>query len=242
MTPMHKSKDYSTKKSQLSVDTTINSNKKISFEPLRIIAFILICFWLADTYVKVVVDDAPARVLWWSSAGLLLTVAGLYLKNTLILTGIACVLLLPESIWTLSFFSNLILKKDALLFTEYAFKPDYSPLKFIVTFYHLLAIPSLILGLYCIKKIHSRGWILAYVFSLVISYLAYIFPDQYSNVNCTQTETAGRCWLYFRYLYPLNDVIRIFLAATILTLFVYLPVNLVLTMIAKKSGWSTNSN
>jgi len=194
-------------------------------------------YWLADTYYKIFILSEPSKLFWYSSVGLFFVSVGLFRRSSLLLTAMFCMLVINESIWTLSFFSNLLLKNDIFYVASYAFNPQYPKLGLFITMYHLALVPSAIIGLITIKKIHKFGWFLAFVVALTFAYLAYFFPDSKENINCIQRVTKGSCELYFSFLYNYDKPLRIFLAAILLMILVYIPINILLLKLAKKLKW-----
>lgn len=205
-------------------------------EPLFYLALILSGFWVADAYLKIFILHAPQRMLWYSSAGLFFVTIGLFKKNSFILTAMFCALAINESLWMISFFSTLFFGKNIGDVAAYAFKPNYPTRQFIITLHHLFLVPSSIIGLISIRKVHAYGWVGSFMFAIGLAFLTYFFPDpKGENINCMIKETIGSCRLYFSYLYSsFKDVDRIWLIfPTILslTLFVYLPINWILIKI-----------
>lgn len=201
-------------------------------DPLFYIALILACFWIADTWEKIFILHSPARILWWSSMGLGLTVIGLVTRNIFLITSMFCMLFVTESLWTLSFLSNLFFRNDNFLFAQYAFGEKFPAWAFLITLFHLLIIPSLIFALIKLKRVSSYGWAGAYVFGLLVAYLAYFFPDQREDINCVRGEIAG-CKLYLQHLYFLPVGYRIFFAASFQLILFYIPLNMLLIILQR---------
>lgn len=206
-------------------------------DPLFYVGLVTLGFWLADSYLKISILEAPSRMLWYSAAGLLVTAVGLFLRSSLLLTAMFCALVINESVWTISFFSNLIFHKDFTHVAEYAFRPNYPWYKFAITIYHLTLVPAIVIGLATVKRVHKFGFLAAYVFALILGLLSYLFPDAKENVNCIQRETIGSCRLYFANFYQFGNFGGAVLAISSLAVFVYLPINLLLLFVAKKLGW-----
>lgn len=204
-------------------------------DPLFYIGLITLSYWIADTYLKIFILHAPNRMLWYSSAGLLITTIGLFKRSSFLLTAMFCALVINESIWTISFFSNLFFHKDITNVASYAFKQDYPIYKFIITTYHLTLVPAATIGLVTVRKIHRFGWLGSFCFVTFLALLAFLFPDPFGeNVNCVARETVGSCRLYFSYLYPLGQFWGMIAAFGSLTLVIYLPLNYLLLYISKK--------
>ena len=69
----------------------------------------------------------PANFLWFSDIAFLVLVPGLWLESAFIVSLAACMVLVPEALWSLSFFSRLLGLPRVTGFTDYMFDPQ-SPL------------------------------------------------------------------------------------------------------------------
>src|SRR6266571_4734837 len=108
-------------------------------------------FWVADAYSKIVFLHAPYQVLWYSSMGLLCTSIGLLTKNKFLLVTMFCALFPIELAWDISFLSHIVLQRE-LGITSYAFTQNYSRGEFIMTMYHIILVPAILMGVSQVKN------------------------------------------------------------------------------------------
>lgn len=200
-------------------------------DPLFYVALVDFVFWLADTYLKLFVLDAPRRMLWYSSMGLLFSAIAIFLRNKTLITAMFCALLVNEGLWSVSFLSQLFFGVNIGKVATYAFTKEFPKLNFYITIYHLLIIPSLLFALIKLKTVSKWGWLVAGAFCLTVSLLAFAFPDQHDNVNCVQRETVGICRIFFSPFYDWDPFWRIFFVTNLYTLVIFLPINLTLLVI-----------
>src|SRR5438093_362036 len=122
-------------------------------------------FWVLDFINIVFLIKRPIYLLWYSSAGLLLTSVALMWQNSKFIVSMFCALFVMESIWATDFLANIFFKKNLLGITDYLFTPEYSKKDFIMTMYHVFLPPVLFVGLVRTKKVFQNGWIGATLYS-----------------------------------------------------------------------------
>ncbi len=213
-------------------------------DPTFYLALGLLTFWILDTYLKIFVKHDPAQMLWWSSAGLGLSVLALFLRNSFLINSLFCALFFHELLWSSSYLSSLLFKTDSTYFAYYMFQPNYPKLNYFVGLFHLLLVPSLVFAIIKTKKIHKAGWIGATIFGFVILFLSYLFSDQTSNLNCIRPEfDLKACKIYLNYLYHLyylnyvNNLSGIILVNLVYMIIFFIPANLILIWAGKKYHW-----
>lgn len=212
--------------------------KKRLTDQLFVLALIALGFWIANAYLKIFILHAPERMLWYSSSGLALITIGLFTRNSFLLTAMFCALIIPESIWSVSFLSKLFFNTDIFGMVTPIFDSNFPFYQFVISMYHLTIVPSLIVGLTSVRRVHSFGWLGAFVFAITLGILSQIFSDPSENINCVLQEVGGSCKLFFSYFYQFdNSFSRIILGGSIIALLVYLPLNYGLLVLAKRLGW-----
>lgn len=214
------------------------------YDPLFYLGLFLLLFWLSDTYLKIFFYKSPSLILWWSSAGLGVTTYALLRRNVLLVTAMFCALTINESLWIISFFSNLIFKTDTMDIATYMFISNYPLSLYIIGLFHLFVIPAIFCGLVLIKQIHKKGWLVAYFFSLIITLGVLFFPDSRENVNCVRPQYIG-CQTFFGFLhtsvYPISPFFAVLVATTLHAIFIFIPLNILLVKIAHKIQWKVIS-
>lgn len=199
-----------------------------------------IFFWIADTLSKVFYIQLPQRIFWFCSLGFLIVLIGYFRKKSLILTSTLCLLFVIEVLWMISLLLNLIFWGNTLIFTDiskYVFAPDYSKVRLVITMYHLLILPMILIGLYKIKRIHKYGWIGAILLMNVILWLGYFFPDVVDNMNCSLSIPGDACYALFGPFYKMGYFFGYPAVSIFLGLIVFLPVNYFAIKYAEKKGW-----
>ncbi len=210
----------------------LNILRKKLTDPLFVLAIILLSYWLMDSWYKIFIQQAPTRMLWYSSMGLLGTSIGLLKRNTFILSSMFCVLLFQEGIWNLSFFSNLLGLPDYFQAASYAFGKTFPKIGLFITLFHLWLLPSIAYGIYKIKKVSYQGWLGGYIFALIINYLPLFFPNK-EDVNCVRGAIAS-CQIFFGAFYNIDPLIGIFGGVTYQLFLIYIPSNILLINVYSK--------
>ncbi|MDH3578337.1 MAG: membrane-associated protein [Gammaproteobacteria bacterium] len=86
--------------------------------------------WTAMVLVIVLIywrHRGPANFLWFSDIALLALVAGLWLESSFIVSLTACMVLVPEMLWIVSFFGGLLRLQRVIGLADYMFDQQ-SPL------------------------------------------------------------------------------------------------------------------
>ena len=86
--------------------------------------------WTLMVLVIVVIywrHKGPANFLWFSDIAFLGLVAGLWLESSFIVSLMACMVLVPEVLWSISFFGRLLRMPHVIGLADYMFD-DQSPL------------------------------------------------------------------------------------------------------------------
>lgn len=195
-------------------------------DSLFFLGVLMFSFWFADTIYKTFVLHAPLRTLWFSSAGLGVTTLALFTRSSFLITSMFSALTVIEGVWDVGFFSQLLFHKKISGVAEYAFASNYPKWEFFITLYHLLIIPVIIFALIKVKKIHKFGWLGATLFTSIVVFLTYFLVQSPENINCI--KTIDYCQTFFRPLYRFDNPLRIFVGIFVATLFLYLPLNLIL--------------
>lgn len=212
-------------------------------DPLFYLSAILLSFWLLDTYLLIFVKHTPDQMLWWSRAGLGLSVVALLLRNNFLISTLFCALFIHESLWTVSFLSRLLFQTDKIQYTNYMFGSNFSPVLYMAGLFHLFLVPSLILAIIYTKKIHRWGWVGAALFGGIIMLLSYLVAEPARNLNCVLPDNHYQaCHTYLGFFYNLgeakllNPYAGMLIIDILLTLFFFLPTGLATIWIGKKFG------
>lgn len=201
---------------------------------VTVIYIVNILFWFIQAGFKVYVLKQPEQILWYSSAGLLLTTIAIYTENAFVMTSMFCALFVIEALWSLSLVTQILFGFNLFHITEYLFSPHYSVVRRIVSLYHFLIPISLVILVLKLRRVSLYGWIGAAIFGLFFAYASYFFPNNHSNVNCVFKETKDICSFFFSFLYRYDHFIGIFVGVSLLTIFIFLPTNIVLFLIKKQ--------
>lgn len=190
-------------------------------------------FFLSDAVAKIFVFHAPARILWYSTLGLLLVSLALITESSFLVTTAICTLFFLEGLWTVGFFYFVLFHGQLIQISTHAFSVNFRDFVSFVTLYHLLFIPSLIYALLNLKKVSRFGWIGACFFAVGVGILSFIFAGGHDNINCIYS--VNNCIRFLGPIYKISNPFRILTVVFLLTLFVYIPTNIILWQV-RKSG------
>lgn len=198
---------------------------------LLILGIFYIIYWLFDFYQNAIIPHNFSWILWYSSAGFLLTAIALIIQNEFLIYSLFCALFAVEGIWTFDFIYGLIFHKSLLGFTDYIDFTNFNIQYYYSTFYHPLIPIGLFIAILYTKKIHKYGWIGAIFFVSILMLLTYLFVNPNDQINCIYSSSP--CNNIFSFLYKIPDPYRSFVVLLGLTSFIYLPTNLILIQLKK---------
>lgn len=198
---------------------------------LLILGIFYIIYWLFDFYQNAVIPHNFSWILWYSSAGFLLTGVALIIQSKPLIYSLFCALFAIEGAWTIDFVYGLIFHKSLIGLTNYIDFSNFNLQHYYSTFYHPLIPFGLFIAILFTKKTYKHGWIGATLFASSLMFLTYLFVNPSDQVNCIYSSSP--CNNIFSFLYKIPDPYRSFIVLLGLTSFIYIPTNLVLTQLKK---------
>lgn len=195
-------------------------------KPLMVLGVVCVVYWLLNFLNNAVLTHDYGWLLWYSSAGLLITGMALITQNTKLLYSMFCALFVAETVWMVDLFYVIFSHHPLVGFTGYMLSPSFNTKDLYFTLYHLLIPISLFIAIYQTKKIYKYGWIGAMIFAATLAILTYFLTSPYSQVNCI--HSINQCQTIFSFLYTIGDLYRIIVALIGLTVFVFIPTNYLL--------------
>ena len=202
---------------------------------LQIIGAFCMFYWSIDTVNNLFILHNPAWVLWLSSTGFALTGLALVTRNAFLLNSMFCVLFFAETFWIVGYLSLFFFRTNILGIAEYAFSPTFPVKDYIITLYHLLIAPALLIGMFLMRKVYSYAWIGSAGYTATLIALSYFFVDASNGVNCVHNLYYCRDMLAF--LSPINLPERLFVGYVLFILVFILPTNYILIKIGKIFNW-----
>lgn len=195
----------------------------------------LICLliWIIDFFNIVFLYHKPDSLLWYSNAGLLATSISLLKRNSLLTAILFCALFMVELLWGIGFLLLIFSQSIPGLVKELALRYEIKDL--VLTLYHFIIPPALLIGVLKLKKVHKHAWIGAFVYVATLSFLTYFLISPERSVNCV--HPVENCRIFIPFLSTIQNPARIFIALGLLTIFVYIPSNYFLYKIGKHLKW-----
>jgi len=198
----------------------------------RMLGIICIIYWLFDFIFNALLIHNFSWLLWYSSAGLLITGIALVTQNEVLLYSSFCALFIIESLWTVDFLGLFIVHKSLSGLTAYTKALNFTEKDLFLTLYHMLIPLSLFYAIRKTTKIYKYGWIGAVLFSSTLAFLTFFLVNPYDRVNCI--SNLSNCQSIFSFFYKINNPYRIFAALFMLLIFVYLPTNYMVIKVKTK--------
>lgn len=124
----------------------------------------------------------PGNLLWFSDIALIMTVPALWLENNFLASMMAVGVLVPETLWNLSYFIRLTTGKRISSITDYMFEAQRPLYLKLLSLFH---VPLPIVLVWMIAKL---GYVESAVIAqslliLIVLPLSYAFTDPFKNVN-----------------------------------------------------------
>lgn len=192
---------------------------------------ICLTYWGFDFIANALIPHHFSWLLWYSSAGLLLTGIALITENTFLIYSLFCALFIPEMLWMVDFSGRFLFDKSLFGLTTYTHAISFTKADLYLTLYHFLIPISLLYAVFHTAKSYKYGWIGAIFFATTLFILTYFLVSPHDQVNCIQSFSP--CKTVFSFLYAIPNPERIFLALISLVVFIYIPTNFLILRIKK---------
>jgi hypothetical protein len=150
----------------------------------------LIPLWLKIAYTVIVLITVAVYVfkyplgnfLWFSDIALIAIAIALWLESALIVSMMAVGTLLPELLWNVSFFGQLVTGRHVSGLTDYMFDAHRPRYVRALSFFHVI-LPALTLWLIARLGYDARALAAQTVLAWVVLVLSYSLTDPRNNVN-----------------------------------------------------------
>jgi len=124
----------------------------------------------------------PGNLLWFSDIALIVTVPALWLENNFLASMMAVGVLLPETLWNLSYFTRLLTGRRFLGITDYMFEPQRPTYLKILSLFHV-PLPLILIWMLAKLGYVESAVIAQSLLILIVLPLSYWFTDPFKNVN-----------------------------------------------------------
>lgn len=150
----------------------------------------MIPLWLKLAYTAMVVVVVvpywfryrPGNFLWFSDIALLALVPALWLEDRTIASMMAVGVLLPETVWNVSYFGRLLTGVRLTSLTDYMFESHRPRWLRALSYFHVV-LPPLMLWLLWTLGYDTDAWIGQTVLGWAVLLLAYFLTAPAENVN-----------------------------------------------------------
>ena len=150
----------------------------------------LIPLWIKLTYTGIVLITVAVysiryplgNFLWFSDIALVVTAAALWLESSLLASMVAVGTLLPEVLWNVSFFGQLLSGRRVSGLTDYMFDENLPRYLRALSLFHVI-LPVLVLWLVARLGYDERALVAQTVLAWVVLTLTYWLTDPKLNVN-----------------------------------------------------------
>lgn len=124
----------------------------------------------------------PGNYLWFSDIALIVAIPALWLESGLLAGTMAVGVLLPETLWNLSFFIRLLTGIRITGLTDYMFERERPlPLRALSLFH--VPLPIILVWMVWLLGYDPRSLPLMIVLAWIVLPVTYLFADPHRNVN-----------------------------------------------------------
>lgn len=201
---------------------------------VTLLGIISLVYWFVDVFNNIFLLHDSSGSLWFSSVGNGMTGVALLTRNVFLLSSLFCALFVVELGWNIGFFSHLLFHKSFMGFTDYLFYENYTAKDFLITSYHIFIIPFLLIGILYQKRVHTKAWMGAVLFTGVISFLTYFIGGPQARVNCV--HSLQNCHTFLFFLEHVANPLRTMLGIIVMTILLFIPTNYLLVKLVRLRG------
>jgi len=179
--------------------------------------------FVAVTVVVYSVKYSLGNFLWFSDIALLASVPALWLESSLLASMITVGVILPEALWNVSFFGQLLTGRRITGLTDYMFDPHKPLYLRALSLFHVF-LPVMLLWMVNVLGYAPAAWIAQTALAWVVLPLTYFFTKPEENVN----------WVFGPGTKPqkrIQPLIYLGLLMIGFPVLVYLPAHLLLQML-----------
>ncbi len=144
---------------------------KLAYSAMTIV--VLVVYWR---------KYGPANYLWFSDIALIGGMLALWLESSLIASTVTVGVLLPETLWNVSFFGRLLSGKRITGLTDYMFEPERPLWLRALSLFHVPLTPVLV---YIVWRLgyDPRGLPIMLVLGWGVMIVCYLFTKPQLNIN-----------------------------------------------------------
>ena len=149
------------------------------------IGVVFLFFGVLSVINSVFILQNYGQLVWVCNISLFILGYALLRRNSYLLVGQLCILLIPVLYWNVDFFYVLLFKGSLWGISNYFFEwgglQDFGRL---VTLYHLFSLPLSLYALYLMKRESVHEWVFSVIQITVLFVLAKLFTNSDHNINC----------------------------------------------------------
>jgi hypothetical protein len=138
--------------------------------------------FVAVTVMVYSVKYSLGNFLWFSDIALLASVPALWLESSLLASMIAVGIVIPEALWNVSFFGQLLTGRRITGLTDYMFDPHKPLYLRALSLFHVF-LPVMLLWMIHVMGYAPAAWIAQTALTWVVLPLTYFFTNPEENVN-----------------------------------------------------------
>jgi hypothetical protein len=138
--------------------------------------------FVAVTVAVYTVKYSLGNFLWFSDIALLTTVPALWLESSLLASMVAVGVILPEVLWNVGFFGQLLTGRRITGLTDYMFDPHKPLYLRALSLFHVF-LPVMLLWMIHVLGYAPAAWIAQTALAWVVLPLTYFFTNPEENVN-----------------------------------------------------------
>jgi hypothetical protein len=162
----------------------------------------------------------PGNYLWFSDIALMLTVPALWLESPLLASMMLLAILLPETLWNLSFFTGLVTGRPLGSLAAYMFDADKPLYLRSLSLFHVF-LPVLLLWMVARLGYDAEALLWQTLLCWIVLPASFLFTDPAENINWARGPGE-------RAQQRLSPLVYLGLLMLAFPLLVYLPTHLLL--------------
>lgn len=141
--------------------------------------------------------------LWFCNISLFVIAYGIIRKDSRWIIGFLPFAFLTQTFWIFENFFRLATKKNLFGLIEFMYQPGFPLDEFIISHYHLFAIPLALISLFFLKPRKGGTTRIIFACGIIIFFLSYLFSYPDKNINCIKHPCFASLEKYESFAYSL---------------------------------------
>lgn len=169
---------------------------------LTLLAIIFLLWGIINSFLDISrYGIEKGEFLWFCNISMFVIAYGIIRKDSRWIIGFLPFAFLTQTFWIFENFFRLSTKENLFGLIEFMYQPGFPLDEFIISHYHLFAIPLAVVSLFFLKTRKGGTTKIIFTCGMVIFFLSYIFSYPDKNINCIKEPCFASLEKYGGFVY-----------------------------------------